>query len=135
MSNRLTKIYTRTGDDGTTGLGNGARVTKDCPRVEAYGTLDELNSGIGLVLAMPNLPPAIRESLTAIQHRLFDLGGELAVPGRDVLLASDSIGLEEILDALNDNLPPLKDFVLPGGTPEPLPAIWPGPCAAGPNGG
>ena len=117
MSNRLTKIYTRTGDDGTTGLGTGERVAKDCPRVEAYGTVDELNSSVGLVLAAPTLPPLIRDSLTAIQHRLFDLGGELAVPGRDVILAADSTGLEKVLDELNSGLPPLKDFVLPGGTP------------------
>lgn len=117
MGNRLTKIYTRTGDDGTTGLGTGERVPKDCPRVEAYGTVDELNSCLGLVLAVPALPPLIRTSLTGIQHRLFDLGGELAVPGRDVILASDTAGLEAVLDQLNADLPPLRDFVLPGGTP------------------
>ena len=117
MGNRLTKIYTRTGDDGTTGLGTGERVAKDCPRVEAYGTVDELNACIGLLLATPGLPVSISSSLTAIQHRLFDLGGELAVPGRDVILASDSLGLEQVLDALNGDLPPLRDFVLPGGTP------------------
>lgn len=117
MGNRLTKIYTRTGDDGSTGLGNGARVGKDCPRVEAYGTVDELNACVGLVLAAPNLPALIRSSLTEVQHRLFDLGGELAVPGRDVILATDSTSLEAILDELNAALPPLKDFVLPGGTP------------------
>lgn len=117
MGNRLTKIYTRTGDDGTTGLGTGERVAKDCPRVEAFGTVDELNSCIGLVLASPDLPPLVRDSLTAIQHRLFDLGGELAVPGRDVILATDTAGLESVLDQLNGDLPPLRDFVLPGGTP------------------
>jgi len=116
MGNRLTKIYTRTGDDGTTGLGNGKRVPKDCPRVQAFGTVDELNSCIGLVLATPGLPPAIRASLTKIQHRLFDLGGELAVPGRDVMLTADTTDLEVVLDELNADLPPLKDFVLPGGT-------------------
>jgi cob(I)alamin adenosyltransferase len=117
MGNRLTKIYTRTGDDGTTGLGNGERVAKDCPRVEAFGTVDELNCCIGLILAAPGLPSAIRASLTGIQHRLFDLGGELAVPGRDVILAADSTNLEQVLDELNTDLPALKDFVLPGGTP------------------
>ncbi len=117
MANRLTKIYTRTGDDGTTGLGSGERVAKDCPRVEAYGTVDELNSCVGLVLATPTLPPLIRDSLTVIQHRLFDLGGELAVPGRDVIIAADSTDLEKVLDELNEDLPPLKDFVLPGGSP------------------
>ncbi|MSR09009.1 MAG: cob(I)yrinic acid a,c-diamide adenosyltransferase [Gammaproteobacteria bacterium] len=117
MGNRLTKIYTRTGDDGTTGLGSGERVAKDCPRVEAYGTVDELNACVGLVLATPGLPLLISASLTEIQHRLFDLGGELAVPGRDVILLTDSSDLERLLDELNDALPPLKDFVLPGGTP------------------
>lgn len=117
MGNRLTKIYTRTGDDGTTGLGTGERVSKDCPRVEAYGTVDELNSCIGLVLATSTLPPVIRDCLLEIQHRLFDLGGELAVPGRNIIVAADSTGLERVLDELNANLPPLKDFVLPGGTP------------------
>jgi cob(I)alamin adenosyltransferase len=117
MGNRLTKIYTRTGDDGTTGLGSGERVAKDCPRVEAYGTVDELNACIGLVLASPDLPPAVRDSLTAIQNRLFDLGGELAVPGRDVIVPADTSELEAVLDRLNADLPPLKDFVLPGGTP------------------
>jgi cob(I)alamin adenosyltransferase len=114
MGNRLTRIYTRTGDDGTTGLGSGERVAKDCPRVEAYGTVDELNACLGLLLAGP-LPETIRTALTGIQHRLFDLGGELAVPGRDVMLGSDSEDLEQILDGLNESLPPLKDFILPGG--------------------
>jgi cob(I)alamin adenosyltransferase len=117
MGNRLTKIYTRTGDDGTTGLGSGERVAKDCLRVEAYGTVDELNACLGMVLATPGLPALIRDTLTVVQHRLFDLGGELAVPGRDVMLAADTTGLEAVLDRLNADLPPLKDFVLPGGTP------------------
>lgn len=117
MGNRLTKIYTRTGDDGTTGLGSGERVRKDSARVEAYGTVDELNCCIGLVLASPDLPMPINDSLQAIQHRLFDLGGELAVPGRSVILAEDTTGLENLLDTLNLELPALKDFVLPGGTP------------------
>ena len=117
MGNRLTKIYTRTGDDGSTGLGTGERVRKDSARVEAYGTVDELNCCIGLVLASPDLPASISDSLQAIQHRLFDLGGELAVPGRDVILAEDTTGLEALLDTLNAELPALKDFVLPGGTP------------------
>ncbi len=116
MGNRLTKIYTRTGDDGSTGLGTGERVRKDCARVEAYGTVDELNSCIGMVLASPDLPQLISDSLQAIQHRLFDLGGELAVPGRNVILAADTTDLEVLLDTLNADLPALKDFVLPGGT-------------------
>ena len=81
MGNRLSKIYTRTGDDGTTGLGDGTRVRKDDARVEAYGTVDELNSAIGVLLAVPGLPPASRECLTRVQHELFDLGGELCIPG------------------------------------------------------
>ena len=117
MANRLTKIYTRTGDDGTTGLGTGQRVPKDCARVEAYGTVDELNACVGLVLTMPTLPALIRNALPEIQHRLFDLGGELAVPGRNVIIAADSTDLERVLDELNASLPPLKDFVLPGGNP------------------
>jgi cob(I)alamin adenosyltransferase len=116
MGNRLTKIYTRTGDDGSTGLGTGERVRKDCARVEAYGTVDELNCCIGLLLASTDLPASISASLQAIQHRLFDLGGELAVPGRDVILAADTTDLEVLLDTLNADLPPLKDFILPGGT-------------------
>jgi cob(I)alamin adenosyltransferase len=116
MGNRLTKIYTRTGDDGTTGLGTGERVRKDCARVEAYGTVDELNCCIGILLASPDLPASISDSLQAIQHRLFDLGGELAVPGRDVILAADTTYLEILLDTLNADLPALKDFILPGGT-------------------
>lgn len=117
MGNRLTKIYTRTGDDGTTGLGTGERVRKDCARVEAYGTVDELNCCIGMLLACPDLPATVSDSLQAIQHRLFDLGGELAVPGRDVILAADTTELEILLDTLNADLPALKDFILPGGTP------------------
>ena len=116
MGNRLTKIYTRTGDDGTTGLGTGERVRKDCARVEAYGTVDELNCCIGMLLAGPDLPATVSDSLQAIQHRLFDLGGELAVPGRNVILAADTTDLEILLDTLNADLPPLKDFILPGGT-------------------
>src|SRR5689334_10854303 len=80
MGNRLSKIYTRTGDDGTTGLGDGTRVPKDSPRVEAYGTVDELNSSIGVLLATSGLPPKAIECLTEVQHELFDMGGELCIP-------------------------------------------------------
>ncbi|MFO1506038.1 MAG: cob(I)yrinic acid a,c-diamide adenosyltransferase [Lysobacterales bacterium] len=114
MGNRLSKIYTRTGDDGTTGLGDGSRLPKDAPRVAAYGTVDELNSTIGVVLAC-DLPDAIRESLTQIQHDLFDLGGELSTPGMTLVEAGDIDRLEHTLDALNAGLPPLKEFILPGG--------------------
>ncbi len=117
MGNRLSKIYTKTGDDGTTGLGDGPRVAKDHARVEAYGTVDEANSTIGMVLAVPNLPAAIQECLTGVQHDLFDLGGELCIPGMRLIEAHHTERLEEILDALNEPLPPLKDFILPGGGP------------------
>ena len=87
MGNRLSKIYTRTGDDGTTGLGDGTRVRKDSVRVEAFGTVDELNSALGVLLAVPGLPPEVADCLTEVQHRLFDLGGELCIPGHAVLTA------------------------------------------------
>jgi cob(I)alamin adenosyltransferase len=117
MGNRLSKIYTRTGDDGTTGLGDGSRVPKDDLRVEAYGTVDELNSAVGVVLAMPQLPEAVARCLTAIQHELFDLGGELCIPGHRVITAEHVARLEQALDAFNEALPPLKEFILPGGGP------------------
>lgn len=115
MGHRLSKIYTRTGDDGTTGLGNGARVPKDHLRVEAYGTVDELNSVLGVALALP-LPEEVRVALTPIQHELFDLGGELCIPGRQVIDENHVARLEQTLDGLNATLSPLKEFVLPGGT-------------------
>jgi cob(I)alamin adenosyltransferase len=117
MGNRLSKIYTRTGDDGTTGLGDGTRVPKDGPRVEAYGTVDELNSSIGVLLAVPGLPPAISECLLDVQHELFDMGGELCIPGHRAIEAAQTTRLENILDRFNDALPPLKEFILPGGGP------------------
>jgi cob(I)alamin adenosyltransferase len=114
MGNRLSKIYTRTGDDGSTGLGDGSRVSKDSARVAAYGTVDEANSAIGLVLAA-DLPPAVREVLVSVQHHMFDLGGELCIPGHAAVFDADIEGLEQTLDAFNADLPPLKDFILPGG--------------------
>ena len=114
MGNRLSKIYTRTGDDGTTGLGDGRRVDKDSARVEAYGTVDEANSAIGLVLAAP-VPENVRVLLTAVQHQLFDLGGELCIPGHAAIFDADIQRLEDRLDQFNADLPPLKDFILPGG--------------------
>jgi len=117
MGNRLSKIYTRTGDDGTTGLGDGSRVPKDGERVEAYGTVDELNSAIGILLAIEGLPASVSESLIDIQHELFDLGGELCIPGHHVITQTHVARLEQTLDALNDPLPPLKEFILPGGGP------------------
>ena len=115
MGNRLSKIYTRTGDKGTTGLGDGSRVDKDSLRVEAFGTVDELNSAVGLVLAT-ELPDAVRDCLTRTQHELFDLGGELCMPGYTLVPDSYVEGLEKQLDAFNEDLPPLKDFILPGGS-------------------
>ena len=115
MGNRLTKIYTRTGDKGVTGLGDGTRVDKDSQRVEAYGTVDELNSAIGLVLAA-KLPEAVAKTLTRSQHELFDLGGELCMPGTSLVPESYVETLEADLDTLNADLPALKDFILPGGS-------------------
>jgi len=117
MGNRLSKIYTRTGDDGTTGLGDGTRTPKDSPRVEAYGTVDEANSAIGLVLASDKVPDNVRHCLTEIQHDLFELGGELCIPGHVAIADSFIVRLENELDRLNADLPPLKDFILPGGGP------------------
>jgi len=116
MANRLTKIYTRTGDDGTTGLGDGARVPKESLRVEAYGTVDETNSCIGVVLAAA-LPAAIETCLIGVQHDLFDLGGELCIPGHRMVTSVYVDRLEAALDGFNEQLPPLKDFILPGGGP------------------
>jgi cob(I)alamin adenosyltransferase len=117
MGNRLSKIYTRTGDDGSTGLGDGARVSKESLRVEAYGTVDETNSTIGMVLAVASLPDGVRRCLTEVQHDLFDLGGELCIPGSRMITAAYVDRLETELDGFNDPLPPLKDFILPGGGP------------------
>ena len=114
MGNRLSKIYTKTGDDGTTGLGDGTRVAKDCARVCAYGTVDEANSALGLLLAN-DLPAEMHELLTAVQHQLFDLGGELCIPGHAAIDDADVERLEQHLDRYNEALPPLKDFILPGG--------------------
>lgn len=115
MGNRLSKIYTRTGDDGTTGLGNGTRVDKDSLRVNAYGTVDEANSAIGVILAVATLPTDVRDLLTTVQHQMFDLGGELCIPGHAAITTSDVDALERHLDHFNDPLPPLKDFILPAG--------------------
>src|SRR6266403_776779 len=115
MGNRLSKIYTRTGDDGSTGLGDGSRVPKENLRVEAYGTVDEANSAIGVVLSVPGLPPPIARCLTEVQHDLFDLGGELCIPGHRMIDATHVERLETELDGFNEDLPPLKEFILPGG--------------------
>jgi len=115
MANRLTKIYTRTGDDGTTGLADGSRVSKDAPRVTAMGAVDELNSVIGLLMC-EDMPHVIRACLDGVQHDLFDLGGELSVPGHAIMSTAHSKRLEAALDEFNAVLPALKDFILPGGT-------------------
>lgn len=115
MGNRLSKIYTKTGDDGTTGLGDGTRVPKDDVRVEAYGTVDELNSVIGMLLA-EEVNIEIRNCLTRVQHELLDLGGELCIPGYTAIKPEHVTRLEDELDGFNAPLPPLKEFILPGGS-------------------
>ena len=117
MGKRLSKIYTRTGDDGTTGLGDGTRTPKDSPRVEAYGTVDEANSAIGVVLSHGSVPDSVRSSLTEVQHDLFELGGELCIPGHAAITTSMIDRLEHELDQHNSELPPLSEFILPGGSP------------------
>lgn len=115
MGHRLSKIYTRTGDAGTTGLGDGSRVSKDCLRITALGEVDEVNSALGVLLC-EELPEEVRGLLTDIQHDLFDLGGELSIPGM-TLLDAERIGvLEQAIDQFNATLEPLKEFILPGGT-------------------
>jgi cob(I)alamin adenosyltransferase len=116
MGNRLSKIVTRTGDAGTTGLGDGSRVAKDSARIEAIGTVDELNSAVGWFAALPALPPDLASLLFTIQHDLFDLGGELAVPGHSALTSSHVEELEQAIEHYNAALPPLKEFILPGGS-------------------
>ena len=115
MAKRLTMIVTRTGDDGTTGLGDGARVGKDAPRIAAMGDLDELNSALGVVRAEA-LPPAVDSALARVQNDLFDLGGEVCIPGRSALREAHLEEIERAIEALRAPLPPLREFVLPGGT-------------------
>ncbi|HEY8608761.1 MAG TPA: cob(I)yrinic acid a,c-diamide adenosyltransferase [Noviherbaspirillum sp.] len=114
MGNRLSKIATRTGDNGSTGLGDGSRVPKDSLRVHAMGDVDELNSHIGLLLC-ETLPPDLREELVSIQHDLFDLGGELCIPGYQLITDAHVARLDGLLEKYNADLPPLKDFILPAG--------------------
>ena len=115
MGNRLSKIYTRKGDDGTTGLGDGSRINKDSLRVEAMGDVDELNSVIGIMLTEP-VPEHLIGLLTQIQHDLFNVGGEICIPGYVILQQTRIDDLEEAIDTLNDELEPLKEFILPGGS-------------------
>jgi len=115
MAHRLSKITTRTGDAGETGLGDGSRVPKDHPRVRALGELDELNSAIGLLAAEP-LPAEVAEGLSQVQHDLFDLGGEISIPGHIMVTDEHVARLESLQEAWNAELAPLKEFILPGGT-------------------
>ena len=115
MGHRLSKIVTRTGDAGTTGLGDGSRVAKDSARIEAIGAVDELNSTLGVLLAEP-LPEAVAACLTEIQHDLFDLGGELSIPGYKAMTDAQVLRLEDAVERFNANLAPLKEFILPGGS-------------------
>jgi cob(I)alamin adenosyltransferase len=115
MGHRLSKITTRTGDSGETGLGDGSRTGKDSARIAVLGEVDELNSSLGVLLAEP-LPDKVREALESIQHDLFDLGGEVCIPGRTAVADSQVKRLEALLEEFNRDLPPLKEFILPGGT-------------------
>jgi len=114
VGNRLSRIVTRTGDLGTTGLADGSRVSKGDPRIAAMGDVDELNCTLGQLLAQP-LPARLRELLVSIQHDLFDLGGELAIPGSVIMDESHVTCLERLVEEFNQDLPPLREFVLPGG--------------------
>ncbi|MCK5361158.1 MAG: cob(I)yrinic acid a,c-diamide adenosyltransferase [Gammaproteobacteria bacterium] len=115
MGYRLSKIYTRTGDDGTTGLSDGSRIDKDSPRITAIGSIDELNSLLGQVIC-EDIDQQSHDVLIEIQHRLFDMGGELSMPGQNIMLAASVSWLEQQLDKMNADLEPLKDFILPGGS-------------------
>lgn len=114
MGHRLSKIYTRTGDNGTTGLGDGSRVSKDSGRIELIGTVDEANAYVGVLIAECS-DSSVLECLTTIQHHLFNLGGELAVPGMTLIDAEAVTFLESQIDSFNADLPMLKEFILPGG--------------------
>ena len=116
MGKRLSKIYTRTGDQGTTGLGDGSRVEKHHPRIELIGTIDEINSWIGLLATQDTLSTEFKDLLLTCQHRLFDLGGELSIPGHLIVKAADVAILERWIDTLNQDLPALENFILPGGS-------------------
>ena len=115
MGHRLSKIVTRTGDAGTTGLGDGTRIPKDSPRIEAIGAVDELNSAIGVLLA-ETLPENVSTCLIEVQHDLFDIGGELSIPGYHAVRNAQAVRIEEALEGFNADLPPLKEFILPGGS-------------------
>lgn len=114
MANRLSKIVTRTGDDGSTGLSSGERIAKDRPRIAAMGDVDELNSTIGLLLTEA-LPPAVGDALAGVQHDLFDLGGELSLPGHSLVADGHLARIDALIEQFNADLPPLREFILPGG--------------------
>ena len=115
MGNRLSKLYTRTGDDGTSGLSGGERVTKNHPRMTAMGSVDELNSVIGLLICKLN-NTELKKMFTEIQHDLFNIGGEISMPGHSFIKAEKITGIEEKIDTFNENVEPLKEFILPGGS-------------------
>jgi cob(I)alamin adenosyltransferase len=115
MGNRLSKIVTRTGDSGTTGLGDGSRVAKDCLRIDVIGEIDELNSSVGVLLSEA-MPEPVRAALLGIQHDLFDLGGEICIPGMSMISEAHIVRLEDLVAQFNADLSPLKDFILPGGS-------------------
>lgn len=115
MGNRLSKLYTRTGDDGTSGLAGGVRISKDHPRMQAMGTVDELNSAIGMMICRLENQTLI-DFFTGVQHDLFNIGGELSMPGHSFIPAGKIDALEKQIDLFNDRVGPLKDFILPGGT-------------------
>lgn len=116
MGNRLSKIYTRTGDQGTTGLGDGSRIEKDHIRMQTIGTIDELNSLLGLMMTEIPVEDELYSLFAEIQHDLFDFGGELCIPGYQIITEERVDEIENVLDTLNEPLPPLKNFILPGGS-------------------
>ena len=132
MGNRLSKIATRTGDNGTTGLGDGSRTDKDSVRVHAMGDVDELNSNLGLLLCEA-MPDALREELITIQHDLFDLGGELCIPGYQMITETHVARLDDLLAKYNADLPALTEFILPAGSRAAALATSAAPCAAAPS--
>jgi cob(I)alamin adenosyltransferase len=132
MGHRLSKITTRTGDAGETGLGDGSRVPKDAARIQALGDIDELNSVIGTVLA-EEVPQATRDALLQVQHDLFDLGGEVCIPGHTMISAAHVERLEALTDAQNSGMPPLKEFILRAARARPLPRTSRAPSAGARN--
>lgn len=121
MGKRLSKIYTKTGDKGETGLGDGSRIAKTHARVDAMGSVDELNSAVGVVVECLALEDnselkVVQDFLRSSQHRIFDLGGEISIPGFEIIKPEHVTAIEENLDTLNEHLKPLENFILPGGS-------------------